>query len=84
MPDGDQVSPQNAPMTRKQLVVGLASAGGFFGYLAIATVFHGNPTVHMVLVGPYGISAGIWFVATLLVGWKLAQREQRLMDRQQP
>lgn len=33
----------------------------FFGYLIVAALFHENRLVRLLMIGPYGISAGIWF-----------------------
>ena len=43
------------------MTVGIATAIGFFGYLIVAALFHENRLVRLLMIGPYGISAGIWF-----------------------
>ena len=53
-----------APISRKQRRAAVLAAGGFFGYLAVASLFHGNPTVRLLMIG-HGISAGIWLAITL-------------------
>jgi hypothetical protein len=77
--DGNTTSSE--PISRKQFCVGLVAAGGFFGYLAVATILHENPTVRLLMIGPYGISAGIWLGGALLVLGLLARREQRQLER---
>lgn len=65
------------PLSRKQLVGASLGALGFFAYLALATIFASHPTMHLMLVGPYGISAGLWFFATILTLSWITRRQNR-------
>lgn len=63
-------------MPRKQLAVALVTAGLFFGYLVVATLFRDHGVVRLLLIGPYGLSAGIWLALALAILGRRARREQ--------
>ena len=66
----------STPVTRKQLAIALVTAGLFFGYLAVATLFRDHGVVRLLLIGPYGVSAGFWFALAFAILGRLARREQ--------
>jgi hypothetical protein len=61
---------------RKQLATALVTAGLFFGYLAVATLFHDVEVVRLLLIRPYGLSAGVWLALALAILGRRARREQ--------
>jgi uncharacterized RDD family membrane protein YckC len=80
-PKPDERNKSKVPLSGKQLLAGILVAAGLFGYLTVATIFHANPMVRLIMIGPYGISAAIWCALTLgILGW-LAGRERRDQNR---
>jgi len=69
------------PLSRRQLLIGSAVAIAFFGYLTIAALFHENPTVWLLLIGPYGVSAGVWIAFSLGGLGLLARREKNRLSQ---
>lgn len=70
-------------MSRKQLVGGMLGAVLFFGYLIVATVFHDNKVVMLVMVGPYGLFAGIYFLVVFAVGGFFMNRERKRLEKRE-
>ena len=65
------------PIKGRQLWAAVLTALAFFGYLAAVTIFSSNPTMRLILVGPYGVSAMLWFgVPMSIFIWKM-RRESR-------
>ena len=67
-------------MSKKQLFIAVLTAVLFFGYLVVAAVFRDNEVVRLVMIGPYGVSAGIWFLVALAVLGFLSKREREPSD----
>ena len=84
MPEDEKDSRKGPPLKEKQLWAAVLTALAFFGYLAAVAIFSGNPTMRLILVGPYGVSAAVWFGVPMLIFIRKMRREMKRSDDQKP
>lgn len=82
VPEDETDMRKGPPLEGKQLWAALLAALAFFGYLAAVTIFSGNSTMRLILVGPYGVSAMLWFgVPMSILIWKMRRETKRSGDQ---
>jgi len=65
------------PLTKKNLLVAIATTLVLFTYIGTALFGARSPLIRLIMIGPYGTSAMVWLVVAVVCVLKLHRRDQR-------